>query len=247
MIDFVLHEGYINVKLAFGARWKGVAILIDKQSLIKMIDHTILRPESTYEQVRATIEYGRDMGTASVCVNPFYVPVAAGILAGCPTRVCTVIGFPFGAAASAIKAQEAARAVKEGAAEVDMVMNIGALKSGDTDTVLSDMKAVVQAAGVPVKVIFDVAYLTDEEVVTACHLCAESGAAFAKTSTGFSPADTKVETVKLMRSALPEHVKIKASGGVNTLPRVLEMLDAGAVRIGTAVTPQILAGFDEQS
>ncbi len=217
---------------------------MDKQTLLGMIDHTILRPESTLEQVRQTIAYGRDMGTASVCINPCYVPLAAEMLCGSKTGVCTVISFPFGAAASAIKAAEAERAWREGAREIDMVMNIGALKSGDTQTVLEDMKAVVKAVPAPVKVIFDVAYLSDEEVVTACHLCAEAGAAFAKTSTGFSPADTRVETVRLMRATLPPSVKIKASGGVNTLPRVLEMLDAGAVRIGTAVTPQILAGFD---
>ena len=218
---------------------------MDRQRLLKRIDHTILRPESTYAQVRAAIEYGRDMGTASVCVNPCYVPLAAGILDGCPTRVCTVIGFPFGASSTSVKAEEARRAVRDGAAEVDMVMAIGALKSADSTYVLNDMRAVVEAANVPVKVIFDVAYLTDEEVVEACHLCAEAGAAFAKTSTGFSPADTRVETVRLMRATLPPHVLIKASGGVNTLERALEMLGAGASRIGTAVTQQILAGFDD--
>lgn len=217
---------------------------MDKQTLIKMIDHTILRPESTYQQVRDTITYGRDMGTASVCVNPYYVALAADMLKGSPTKVCTVLGFPFGAATSLIKAKEAEQAYRDGAGEVDMVLNIGALRSGDNATVLKDIQAVVNAVPVPVKVIFDVAYLSDEEVVAACHAVAEAGAAFAKTSTGFSPTDTRVETVKLMRATLPPEVKIKASGGVNTLPRVLEMLDAGAVRIGTAVTPQILAGFD---
>lgn len=217
---------------------------MDRQTLIKMIDHTILRPESTYQQVRDTITYGRDMGTASVCVNPYYVPLAADLLKDSPTKVCTVLGFPFGAATSLIKAREAEQAYADGADEVDMVLNIGALRSGDHTTVHKDIKAVVDAVPVPVKVIFDVAYLSDEEVVAACHAVAEAGAAFAKTSTGFSPADTRVETVKLMRATLPPEVKIKASGGVNTLPRVLEMIEAGAVRIGTAVTPQILAGFE---
>ncbi len=216
---------------------------MDKTSLLKMIDHTILRAESTDEQVEATIAYGRDMGTASVCINPCHVPLAARMLQGCETKVCTVIGFPFGANLSLIKAAEAERAWKDGADEVDMVLNIGALRSGRVKDVQADIYAVVKAVPLPVKVIFDVAYLNEEEVIAACHCCAEAGAAFAKTSTGFSPADTPVETVRLMRKTLPPEVKIKASGGVNTLPRALEMIEAGAVRIGTAVTPQILAGF----
>lgn len=218
--------------------------MIDKQSLIKMIDHTILWPQSTYDQVRDTIAYGRDIGTASVCINPCHVALAASMLKDSPTNVCTVIGFPFGANTTEVKVKEAVRAVEDGANEVDMVLNIGALRSGDTDYVLREMQSIVKATGVPVKVIFDVAYLSDDEIVTACKICAESGVAFAKTSTGFSPADTRVETVRLMRSVLPPTVKIKASGGVNNLKRINEMIDAGAVRIGTAVTPTILAEFE---
>lgn len=220
--------------------------MIDRQSLLKMIDHTILWPQSTYDQVRATIEYGRTMGTASVCVNPCHVKLAASLLVGSSTNVCTVISFPFGASTTEVKVREAVLAVENGADEVDMVINIGAMKSKDYDYVFHEIQSVVQAVPVPVKVIFDVAYLDDEEITAVCQMCADSGVAYAKTSTGFSPADTRVETVRLMRSILPESVKIKASGGVNNLSRVLEMIEAGAVRIGTAATAKIIEEFDRK-
>ena len=211
----------------------------------KTIDHTILKadaPRSKVEQVcREALEYH----FASVCVNPVHVPYVARLLKGSDVKTCTVIGFPLGATTSATKAFEAKEAVANGAQEVDMVLNIGALKDGDREFVYQDIKAVVDAAGAGalVKVILETGLLTDEEKVTACKLAEAAGASFVKTSTGFGNGVATVEDVALMRKTVGESVQVKASSGIRTYENALSMLRAGATRLGTSAGRAILEGY----
>lgn len=209
-------------------------------NLAKYIDHTILKAVATKQDVTKLCAEAAQYGFASVCVNPFWVRLCADLLKGSGVKVCTVIGFPLGANASKVKAFEAELAIKEGADEVDMVINIGALKSGMLDVVKEDIAAVREASkGKTLKVIIETSYLTEEEKKTVCKICAECGVDFVKTSTGFSDAGAKAEDVKLMAEA--SGLAVKASGGIRSKEDALKMIEAGASRLGTSAGVKIVA------
>lgn len=203
--------------------------------LNKTIDHTILNPDATKDEVIKVIDEAKAHEFASVCLQPCWVSLAAERLADSSVKVCTVIGFPLGANTKIVKAFEAKEAVENGADEVDMVLNIGALKSGEYDLVLEDMKAVREAAKeAVVKVILETCLLTDEEKKKACALAKEAGLDFVKTSTGFSTAGATTDDVKLMREAVGETMGVKASGGIRDRETAEAMIAAGASRIGAS-------------
>ena len=215
------------------------------REIARAIDHTLLKPEATREQVERLCAEAREHGFATVCVNPTWVPLCADLLRGSDTRVCTVVGFPLGATMPEVKAFEAARTVAEGACEVDMVLNVGALKSGDYRLCERDVAAVVEAShrgGAIVKVIIEAALLTDDEKVRACELAVAAGAAFVKTSTGFGPGGATVEDVALMRRTVGPDVGVKAAGGIRTREQAEAMVLAGANRLGTSSSIPIVAG-----
>jgi deoxyribose-phosphate aldolase len=208
-----------------------------------MIDHTILKPNATEDQLRQLCAEAREFGFATVCVNPAWVPLCAELLRGSPVKVCTVIGFPLGATLPEVKAFEAQRCANLGATELDMVINIGALKSRQYDLVQDDIAAVVNAAhplGASVKVIIEAAYLTDEEKVEACVLSKAADADYVKTSTGFAATGATVEDVALMRRVVGPEMGVKAAGGVKTAEDVKAMIAAGATRIGASASVKIL-------
>jgi deoxyribose-phosphate aldolase len=188
----------------------------------------------------------REFVFASVCVNPCYVKLASRLLEGSRVKVCSVVGFPLGANKKEIKAYEARKAVMEGASEIDMVMNVGALKSGDTRLVEQDMRDVREACGnrVVTKVILETALLTDEEKITACQLAVKAGMDFVKTSTGFGPGGATVEDVRLMRTVVGEGIGVKASGGIRDTETAARMVEAGASRIGASASVKIVGGQD---
>lgn len=210
-------------------------------NLAKYIDHTILKPTARQADIEHLCMEAKEYGFASVCINPCWVPLAAKLLQGSDVKVCTVIGFPLGANTVAVKAYEADLAVKEGADEIDMVINIGALKSGLLDAVKADIAAVREACkGKILKVIIETSYLTEEEKETVCKIAAECGADFVKTSTGFSDKGATAEDVKLMAKA--SGIKVKASGGIKTKEDALKMIEAGASRLGTSSGVKIITG-----
>jgi deoxyribose-phosphate aldolase len=214
------------------------------QEVALLVDHTLLRPEATAAAIERLCAEAREHRFFSVCVNPAYVKQAAALLRGSPVRVCCVVGFPLGAQAPEIKALEARKAIREGAREIDMVINIGALKGRDEALVLRDLRAVVEACQdgrALSKVILETALLTDEEKVRGCELAMKAGANFVKTSTGFSSGGATVEDITLMaRTVAPRKLGVKASGGVRTLADVERMVRAGATRIGTSNGVKIL-------
>ncbi|UQF24143.1 deoxyribose-phosphate aldolase [Vagococcus lutrae] len=218
-------------------------------NVAKLIDHTALKANTTKEDILKLIEEAKEYGFFSVCINPHWVSLAAKELAESDVKVCTVIGFPLGANSSAVKAAETKQAIEDGANEVDMVINVGALKSGDEQTVLEDIKAVVDAAAgkTLVKVIIETALLTDEEKVKACQLAVEAGADFVKTSTGFSTAGAKPEDVKLMKETVGDKAEVKASGGIHSKADVDAMVEAGATRIGASAGIAIVTGAAKES
>lgn len=203
----------------------------------KIIDHTILKPDTTREQIVQLVAEAKKYKFASVCVNPNYTSLASKLLKDTPeVKVCTVIGFPLGATTTAVKVFEAEEAVKNGAEEVDMVINIAALKDGLDNLVEKDIKAVVDAlqGQALVKVIIETCLLTDEEKIRACHLAVEAGADFVKTSTGFSISGATIEDVRLMRKTVGPKIGVKAAGGIRTLNKAQAMIEAGANRIGSS-------------
>lgn len=207
--------------------------------IAKYIDHTLLKPQATEEGIIELCREAKEYKFAAVCVNPCHVNLAAKLLTGTTVKVATVVGFPLGANTKEVKAFEAERAFKEGAQEADMVINIGALKAGFYEAVREDIQAVVNVAKnqVPkkiVKVIIETSLLTEEEKVKACQLALVAGADFVKTSTGFNGGGATLEDVQLMKKAVEDKVKIKASGGVRDLKTAQQMLAAGADRIGTS-------------
>lgn len=212
-------------------------------NLAKVIDHTLLKPAATRAQIEKLCSEARQYGFASVCVNGYWVRTCAQLLDGSSVAVCTVIGFPLGASTTAAKVFEAEDALQNGADELDMVLNIGALKSQDYDAVRQDIAA-VRAIGDDfiLKVILENSELTHDEKVKACQLAAEAGADFVKTSTGFASGGATAEDVKLMRSCVPAHIQVKASGGVRTRADVEAMLAAGATRIGASAGVSIIEG-----
>lgn len=210
--------------------------------LNKYIDHTILRPEATEEDIKRLCSEAKEHEFYAVCVNSCHLALAKKELSGSDVKIAVVVGFPLGACLTGVKACETTSAVTLGAHEIDMVMNIGALKEGRYEYVLEDIKAVVDAAGKDgaiVKVILETCLLTDEEVVKACELSKDAGAAFVKTSTGFSTAGATVGHVKLMKATVGDALRIKASGGIRDKTKALEMIEAGADRIGASSSVEI--------
>ena len=211
--------------------------------LNKFIDHTILKPETTQEQVEKILSEAKEYDFASVCVNPTWVSLAADSLKDSDVKVCTVIGFPLGANTSAVKAFETEDAIANGADEIDMVINIGALKAGNDALVLDDIKAVVDASGDKlVKVIIEACLLTDDEKVRACQLSKEAGADYVKTSTGFSTGGATVADVALMRKTVGPDMGVKASGGARSYEDAIAFIEAGASRIGASSGVAIMNG-----
>ena len=211
--------------------------------LNKFIDHTILKPETTQEQVEKILSEAKEYDFASVCVNPTWVSLAAESLKDSDVKVCTVIGFPLGANTSAVKAFETKDAIANGADEIDMVINIGALKAGNDALVLDDIKAVVDASGDKlVKVIIETCLLTDDEKVRACQLSKEAGADYVKTSTGFSTGGATVADVALMRKTVGPDMGVKASGGARSYEDAIAFIEAGASRIGASSGVAIMNG-----
>ncbi|MBN2280542.1 MAG: deoxyribose-phosphate aldolase [Candidatus Marinimicrobia bacterium] len=215
-----------------------------KKNIVAIIDHTILKPETTEQEVVRVCREAMELKTASVCVNPCFVKFAVAQLAGSGIPVTSVIGFPLGANATEIKGFETELALKDGAQEFDMVINIGALKSGNFDFVKKDIQAVVKAAsGKIVKVILETVLLTEKEKIKACELAVQAGARFVKTSTGFSKGGATVEDIALMRKTVGNQIGVKASGGIRTFTDAMEMVRAGANRIGASSAKQIAAGI----
>lgn len=217
-----------------------------KNEIAAMIDHTLLKAFATPAQIEQLCKEAAEYHFASVCVNPAYVALAARLLKDTGVKVCTVIGFPLGANTSAVKAFEAKDAIANGAEEVDMVINVGAMKAGDYELVEKDIRAVVDAAnGTLVKVIIETCYLTDEEKVLACKAAARAGADFVKTSTGFGTGGATPADVALMRSSIPDTMKVKASGGVHNYQEAMAVVEAGASRIGASAGMAIVAAAED--
>lgn len=218
--------------------------------IARLIDHTVLTPDTTEARIRELCAEAREFCFASVCVNPCWVPLAAEELRGATTAVCTVIGFPFGANRAAVKAIEAAQAVHDGATEIDMVLNVGFLKSGMFAEVEEDIRAVVEATRAAsagralVKVILETALLSDEEKVIACVLAQNAGADFVKTSTGFAKGGASPQDVALMRRVVGERLGVKASGGIRSLETAQQMVASGATRLGASASVAIAQGAE---
>ncbi len=221
---------------------------MNKRELAKYIDHTLLKADATSAQIETLCAEALEHGFASVCVNSCYAGLAAKLLAGSDVAVCCVIGFPLGACTSSAKAFEAAEAVKNGAREIDMVINIGAVKDGCWDAVETDIAAVVRGIDgkALLKVIIETCLLTDEEKVAACGAAVRAGADFVKTSTGFSTAGATAADVRLMRKTVGPEIGVKAAGGIRTYADAVAMIEAGATRIGASAGIAILAEAEEK-
>jgi deoxyribose-phosphate aldolase len=212
-------------------------------SIARLIDHTILKPEATRDDILKLCKEAKKYSFASVCVNPYWVSTVASELAGTPVKVCTVVGFPLGANTTEIKRAETVAALRAGAQEIDMVMNVGALRSGDYDTVKMDIHSVVEVsheAGAIVKVILETVLLDDNQKAVACTLAKLAGADFVKTSTGFSSGGATAHDIALMRSVVGGEMGVKASGGIRTLEDLKKMAEAGASRIGASASVKII-------
>ncbi len=239
-IACALQAGATRIGLAAG---QAPALVAGSGDVARFIDHTLLKPEATRAEIETLCQEARQNSFASVCVNPYWVKECAYLLHGSPVKVCTVVGFPLGATTADVKAYETRRAIFDGATEIDMVINIGALKSGDDDTVKRDIRAVVEAAHEAcaiVKTILETALLTDDEKVRACVLAKEAGADFVKTSTGFSKGGATVADIELMRRAVGSSIGVKAAGGVRDLAAAKELIAAGATRIGASAGVKIV-------
>ncbi len=218
------------------------------EQVAKTIDHSLLRPELTDDELRAGCELARRYDVASVCIKPSGVPLAVSLLRGSDVHVGTVVGFPHGSSTTQSKVFEARQALDDGAVELDMVINIGWLRSGEDERVRADIESVVAEAGgrALVKVILENAYLTDDEKRRGCRLAEAAGADFVKTSTGFAPSGATLDDLRLMRAAVSPRVRVKAAGGVRTLDALLEVLNTGTSRIGATATATILDTFRER-
>ena len=219
---------------------------LTERDIAKTIDHSLLKPELDDAFVEDGCRLAAEYDVASVCVPPVHVPRAAAILAGTDVKVGTVVGFPHGYSTTDAKIAETRQALAEGATEIDMVLQIGALKSGRDADVEADIRAVVEvahAAGAIVKVIFENAYLTDDEKVRACRLTEAAGGDFVKTSTGFAPSGATHDDLRLMRANTSSHVQVKAAGGVRTLDALLDVMALGTTRIGATATKTIIEDF----
>lgn len=216
---------------------------IDRKQLVKIIDHTLLRPEATREEIMRVCNEGRLFGFAAVCINPTWVTLTSRLLKGSGVKVDTVIGFPFGATEPEVKVFEVKTAINAGAEEVDVVLNFGALKSGEVELVRRELKSVVRVtkeSGVVSKIIIETCYLTRDQKVAASRLVLGSGANFIKTSTGFGKGGATEEDVQLLREVVGNRVGIKASGGIRTYEDAIRMINAGASRIGSSSSVKIV-------
>ena len=216
------------------------------EQVAKTIDHSILKPDFTYADVEAGAALALKYNTASYCIRPMDVALAAKALAGSTVNVCTVIGFPHGSTTSATKVFETNDAIANGATEIDMVINVAALLSGDYDFVEQDIRGVVEAAhskGASVKVIFETAFLNDELIIKACELTERAGADYVKTSTGFASEGATTHNVALMKKTVGDRLKVKSSGGVRTLDQLIDYMDLGVTRSGCSATAQVLEEF----
>jgi deoxyribose-phosphate aldolase len=215
----------------------------DASAVASLIDHTLLKPEAAERDIAALCQEAREFGFASVCINPYWVRFALDQLSGSPVSVCTVIGFPLGANVTTVKLMEAQFALSAGARELDMVQNVGALRSGSLDTVqveIATAATLAHSSGALLKVILETCLLTEDEKLASCRLASQAHADFVKTSTGFSTGGATVADVQLMRRAVGESIGVKASGGVRTLQALRQMVEAGATRIGTSSGVNIL-------
>lgn len=218
---------------------------MDSRELARMIDHTLLRPEATPDDIRRVCDEAKEFGFFSVCINTHYVSLVAEEVKGTSIKVCSISGFPLGAVETSVKAFEAAKAVEQGAGEIDMVLNVGAMKAGEFGLVCDDIGSVAAACGnALLKVIIEAALLSDDEKVHACKLAVEAGAGFVKTSTGFGPPGANVGDVRIMRKAVGPDIGVKASAGIRTAPFAIELAEAGASRIGTSSGVEIMKEFD---
>jgi deoxyribose-phosphate aldolase len=235
-VQQVIGAGASRISAGLGAVPKDGAVAA-------LIDHTLLKPDATEAQIAQLCYEARTYNFATVCVNPAHVKLAAQLLSGSPVKVCVVVGFPLGATPSEVKAYETQQAIEDGAREIDMVINIGALKSKDYDMAFKDIAAVVRTAhagGASVKVIIEAALLTDEEKVVASQLAKEAGADYVKTSTGFGPGGATVADVALMRRVVGPTMGVKAAGGIKSYEDVQKMVAAGATRIGASASVKIM-------
>ena len=222
---------------------------MNNAELAKMIDHTILKANATQSDIEKLCEEAKEYNFASVCVNPYWIPLASDLLKNSTVKVCTVIGFPWGATSSESKASETEIAILQGADEVDMVINVGAMKNNQTDIVEKDILSVVNSArktgktqnkNITVKVILETCYLTKDEIKNACLCAKNAGADFVKTSTGFGTGGATVEDVKLMKETVGSSMEVKASGGIRDYETAIKMIEAGATRLGTSSGKKIL-------
>jgi len=237
VVQAMLNEGAVRF-----SSHPGEALPLHNQ-LASMIDHTLLKPDASHEQIKTLCEEAAKYKFATVCVNSSNIGLAAKLLAGSGVKPIAVVGFPLGATTAAAKAFETLEAIREGALEIDMVINLGALKSKDYKEVFDDIKGVVQAAGdIPVKVILETTTLTEDEKIIGCALSKASGAAFVKTSTGFAGGGATVEDIKLMRRIVGSDMGVKASGGVRTFDDAKKFVEAGANRLGASASVEIVTG-----
>ena len=213
------------------------------RALARLMDHTLLRPQATRAQIEQIADEARQWCFGTICVNPAWVPLAAEKLRGSGVKVAAVVGFPLGATLTSVKRAEAQSVILAGAEEVDMVMNVGAMRSGDRETVENDIRGVSEVChegGAILKVILENAYLSEQEKVEACRIVQKAGADYVKTSTGFGPSGATVEDVRLMRQTVGPEMGVKAAGGIRNLADAVAMLDAGATRLGTSASIAIL-------
>ena len=223
--------------------------MITKEKMASLIDHTLLKPDATNNDISRLCREATKYNLWSVCVNPYYVPLAARILQDTPVKVCSVVGFPLGANTTEVKASEAKKAISDGANEIDMVINIGALKSGDEEVVKQDIKSVVKQGILAqrktiVKVIIETGLLTDKEKAMACQITKDLGANFVKTSTGINTRGATVHDVKFIRNIVGPEFGIKASGGIRTYEDAVKLIEAGATRIGTSSGTKIMKSIN---
>ncbi|HOF02357.1 MAG TPA: deoxyribose-phosphate aldolase [Atribacterota bacterium] len=219
------------------------AKMLAQNDIARLIDFTALRPEMTGEQIEKLCKEARQYHFYSVCINPYFIPLAKAFLADAEVKICTVVGFPLGATLSQVKVYEAKEAAKMGAQEIDMVINVSALKDKDYQKVLQEIRLVVRAVpGLLCKVILENCLLTDEEKKIACQIVLEAGAHFVKTSTGFDKGGATIADIRLMRKVVGNHLGIKAAGGIRDYKTALQMVKAGATRIGASQGIQIVEG-----
>lgn len=217
------------------------------KKIAKMIDHSLLQPQMTRDDIKEGCEIAKEYGAATVCVKGYDTEYSVEQLKGTDVGIATVIGFPHGDSTIESKVFETKDAVSKGATEIDMVIAIGLARSGDWDYIKDEIKQIYDACnGVPLKVIFENAYLTKDEIKKLCQICSEIGVAFVKTSTGYAPSGATLEDVKLMREETPDNIEVKAAGGVRTLDQLIEMYEVGVTRFGTRSTADILAQAKER-